>query len=376
LKKKLLIRSPGGELKATHSCPQTKIEIRGLSFLVELIILESSGIDVILGIDYLTKYDRVISYAKRMVTLTSPQGERIEVNVSMPATAEAMANQLEEKSLEHIRIACEYLDVFLEELPGMPPDRDIEFSIELLLGTAPISKRAYQMDVKDLIELKKQIEELLEKGFICPSSSPWGAPVLFVKRKDGSRRMCVDYRSLNEVTIKNKYPWPQIEDLFDQMRGAIIFSKIDLRSGYHQLKIQTEDIPKTTFTIRYGLYEFLVMSFGLTNAPAHFMNLMNKVFMEYLDQFVVVFIEDILVYSQNEEAHENHLRLVLQKLRDNQLYAKFSKCDFFLKKVTFLGHIITDGGIKVDPGKISEILGWKQPTDVSKIRSFLGLVGY
>jgi hypothetical protein len=141
------------------------------------------------------------------------------------------------------------------------------------------------------------------------------------------------------------------------MRGAIIFSKIDLRSGYHQLKIQTEDIPKTTFTIRYGLYEFLVMSFGLTNAPAHFMNLMNKVFMEYLDQFVVVFIEDILVYSQNEEAHENHLRLVLQKLRDNQLYAKFSKCDFFLKKVTFLGHIITDGGIKVDPGKISEILG-------------------
>jgi hypothetical protein len=328
LKKKLLIQSLGGELRASHSCSQTKIEIKGLRFLVELIILESSGIIVILGIDYLTKYDGVISCAKRMVTLTSPQGERIEVNVSMRATTEAMVNQLEEKSLEHIRIVCEYPDVFPEQILGMPPDRDIEFSIELLPRTAPISKIAYRMDVKDLIELKKQIEELLEKGFICPSSSPWGAPVLFVNKKDGSRRMCVDYRSLNEVTIKNKYPLPRIEDLFDHMRGATIFSNIDIRPGYHQLKIRTKHIPKTAFTTRYGLYEFLVKSFGLTNAPAYFMNLMNKVFMEYLDQFVVVFIDDILVYSHNEEVHENHLRLVLQKLRDNQLYAKFLKCDF------------------------------------------------
>jgi hypothetical protein len=311
---------------------------------------------VILRIDYLTKYDGVISCAKRMVTLTSPQGERIEVNVSMSATAEAMVNQLEEKSLEHIKIECEYPDVFLEELPGIPPNRDIEFSIEILPGTAPISKTAYQMDVKDLIELKKQIEELLEKRFYSPQFVFMGSPVLFVNKKDGSRRMCVDYRSLNEVTIKNKYPLPRIEDLFDQMRGAKVFSKIDLRSGYHQLKIRTKDIPKTSFTTRYGLYEFLVMSFGLTNAPTYFMNLMNKVFMEYLDQFVVVFIDDILIYSQNEEAHEDHLRLVLRKLRDNQLYAKFSKCDFWLKEVAFLGHIITDGGIKVDPGKINEIL--------------------
>src|SRR6187455_2563508 len=283
-----------------------------------------------------------------------------------------MINHLE-KSLENIRVVCEYPDVFPEELQGMPPDRDIEFSIELLPGTAPISKRAYQMDVKDLIELKKQIEELLEKGFIRPSSSPWGAPDLFVNKRDGSRRMCVDYRSLNEVTIKNKYPLPRIKDFFDQMRGAKILSKIDLRSCYHQLKIRAEDVPKATFTTRYGLYEFLVMSFGLTNASAYFMNLMNKVFMEYLDQFVVVFIDDILIYSQHEEAREDHLRLVLQKLRDNQLYAKFSKCDFWLKEVAFLGHITTNGGIKVDPSKISEILNWKQPTDVSKIRSFLEL---
>jgi hypothetical protein len=187
LKRKLLIRSPGGELRATHSCPQTKLEIRGISFLVELVILESSRIDVILGIDYLTKYDGVISCAKRMVTLTSPQREKMEVTVNMPVEAEAMVNQLEEKSLENNRIVCEYQDVFPEELPGMPPDREVEFSIELLPGTAPIPKRPYRMDVKDLVELKKQIEELLEKGFIRPSSPPWGAPVLFVNKKYGSR---------------------------------------------------------------------------------------------------------------------------------------------------------------------------------------------
>jgi hypothetical protein len=170
---------------------------------------------VILGIDYLTKYDGVISCAKRTVTLTSPQGERTEVNVSMPIEEEAMVNQLEDKSLEHIRIVCEYPDIFPEELPGMPPGRDIEFSIELLPGTAPISKRLYRIDVNDLVKLNKQIEELLGKGFIRPSSSPWRAPVLFVNKKDGSRRICVDYRNLNEVTIKNKYLLPRIEDLFD-----------------------------------------------------------------------------------------------------------------------------------------------------------------
>jgi hypothetical protein len=202
-----------------------------------------------------------------------------------------------EKSLENIRVVCEYPDVFPEELPGMLPDRDVEFSIELLPGTPPISKRPYIMDVKDLGELKNEVEELLEKVFIRMSLSLWGALVLFVDKKDGSRRMCVDYRSLNEVTIKNKYPLPRIEDLFDQMKGAKTFSKIDLGSGYHQLKIRAENVPKMAFTTRYMLYDFLVMSFGLTNSPSYFMNLMNKVFMEYLDQFMVIFIDDILVYS-------------------------------------------------------------------------------
>jgi hypothetical protein len=255
---------------------------------------------------------------------------------------------------DHIRVVREFPDVFPKELPGMPLDREVEFVIDLLHGTAPISKRPYRMSVDELKELKKQLKELQESGYIRPSSSPWGAPVLFVHNKDGSQRMCVDYKLL-------------VEDLFDQMRGARVFSKIDLRSGYHQMKIGPSDIPKTAFSTRYGLYEFTVMLFGLTNAPAYFMNLMNKVFMEYLDKFVVVFIDDILIYSKNDGEHEEHLRMVLHKLRDNQLYAKFSKCEFWLGEVSFLGHIISNGGISVDPAKVREIVRWKIPTSVTEI---------
>jgi hypothetical protein len=200
-----------------------------------------------------------------------------------------------ESPVEKIPVVCDYPDVFPDELPGMPTDRDIEFAIELQPGTAPISKRPYMMPPAELAELKKQLQELLDKGFIRPSTSPWGCPALFVKKKDESLRMCVDYRPLNAVTIKNKYPLPRIDVLFDQLVGAKVFSKIDLRSGYPQIKIRASDIPKTAFSTRYGLYEFLVMSFGLTNAPAYFMYLMNSVFMLELDKFVVVFIDDILV---------------------------------------------------------------------------------
>jgi hypothetical protein len=199
------------------------------------------------------------------------------------------------------------------------------------------------MTTPELAELKEHIKELLEKGFIRPSSSSWGATVIFMLKKDGTQRLCVDYHALNEVTIKNKYPLPRIDDLFDQLRGACEFSKIDLRSGYHQLKVQECDILKTAFILRYGLYEFTMMSFGLTNALAYFMYMMNKVFMEYLDKFVVVFIDDILVYSRNEEKHEGHLCLVLQKFRDHKLYAKLSKCEFWLKQVAFLGHVVSKG---------------------------------
>jgi hypothetical protein len=194
------------------------------------------------------------------------------------------------------------------------------------------------------------------KGLISPSSSTWGAPVLFVEKKDETQRMCIDYRSLNEVTIKNKYPLPQIEDLFDQMKGASVLLKINLRSRYHQLKIRESDIPKTAFRTRYGLYEYTTMSFVLRNAPSYFMYFMNKVFIEYLDKFIVVFIDDILIFSKMEEEHEKHLRLVLEKLRSNQLYAKFSKCEFWLTKVSFLGHVIRVGGDSIDPSKVKDVL--------------------
>ena len=200
--------------------------------------------------------------------------------------------------------------------------------------------------------------------------------MLLVENKNGSLRKVVDYRAFNEVTIKNKYPLPMINDLFDQLQGAKVFSKIDLRSGYRQLKIREQDIPKTAFTTGYGLYEYMVMSFGLTNAPAYFMSMMNKVFMEFLDKFVVVFIDDILVYSKNEEEHKECLRLVLEKLREHQLYAKFSKCEFWLKEVGFLGHVISGEGIAVDPTKVQSVTEWLAPTSVGEIRSFLGLAGY
>ena len=228
----------------------------------------------------------------------------------------------------------------------------------------------------ELKELKAQLEELLSKGFFRPSTSPWGAPVLFVKKKDGSLRLCIDYRQLNRATIRNQYPLPRIDQLFNQLQGSQIYSKIDLRSSYHQLRVRENDVSKIAFRTRYDHYEFLVMPFGLTNAPAAFMDLMNRVFSSYLDKFVVVFIDDILVYSGSPEEHAEHLWTVLQILRERQLYAKFSKCQFWLDKVVFLGHVISAEGISMDPQKIEAIVNWKPPTNVSKVRSFLGLAGY
>ena len=228
----------------------------------------------------------------------------------------------------------------------------------------------------ELKELKLQLQELLEKGIICLSVSPWGALVLFVKKKDGTLRLCVDYRQLKKMIAKNKYSLPRIDDLFDQLKGASVFSKIDLRSGYHQLRIKDADVHKTAFRTLYGHYEFLVMSFRLTNAPAAFIDLMNHVFRSYVDRFVVVFIDDVLVYSKDREDHDTHLQVVLETLRKEQLYAKVSKCEFWLRELFFLGHIVSEEGIKVDPSEIEVILEWKPPRNVTEVHSFLGLAGY
>ncbi|GJV38878.1 putative reverse transcriptase domain-containing protein [Tanacetum coccineum] len=241
---------------------------------------------------------------------------------------------------------------------------------------APSERAPYRLAPSEMKELSEQLKELSDKGFIRPSSSPWGAPVLFVKKKDGSFRMCIDYRELNKLTVKNRYPLPRIDDLFDQLQGSSVYSKIDLRSGYHQLRVREEDIPKTAFRTRYGHYEFQVMPFGLTNAPAVFMDLMNRVCKPYLDKFVIVFIDDILIYSKNKQEHKEHLKIILELLKKEELYAKFSKCEFWIPKVQFLGHVIDSEGIHVDPAKIESIKDWASPKSPTEIRQFLGLAGY
>ncbi|GJU74836.1 putative reverse transcriptase domain-containing protein [Tanacetum coccineum] len=237
----------------------------------------------------------------------------------------------------------------------------VEFQIDLVPGAAPVARAPYRLAPSEMKELSEQLKELSDKGFIRPSSSPWGAPVLFVKKKDGSFRMCIDYRELNKLTVKNRYPLPRIDDLFDQLQGSSVYSKIDLRSGYHQLRVREEDISKTAFRTRYGHYEFQVMPFGLTNAPAVFMDLMNRVCKPYLDKFVIVFIDDILIYSKSKQEHEEHLKIILELLKKEELYAKFSKCEFWIPKVQFLGHVIDSEGIHVDPAKIESIKDWTSP---------------
>ncbi|GKC33847.1 putative reverse transcriptase domain-containing protein [Tanacetum coccineum] len=240
------------------------------------------------------------------------------------------------------------------------------FRIKLIPRATPVAKSLYLLAPSELEELSGQLKNLQDKGFIRPSSSPWGAPVLFVKKKDESFRMCIDYRELNKLTIKNRYPLPRIDDLFDQLQGSQYFSKIDLRSGYHQLRVHEDDIPKTAFRTRYGHFEFTMMPFGLKNASAVFMNLMNRVCRPYLDKFIIVFIDVILIYSRTREEHEMHLGLVLELLKKEELYAKFSKCEFWLQEVQFLGHVIHDDGIHVDPIKIEAVKNWEAPKTPSE----------
>jgi transposase InsO family protein len=258
----------------------------------------------------------------------------------------------------------------------MPPTRAVDHGIDLVPGAEPANKGVIRLTQPELKELARQLKELLEKGYIRPSLSPFGAPVLFAKKHDGTLRLCIDYRRLNAVTVKNKYPLPRIDDLLDQLQGATVFSKIDLQSGYHQVRVKPEDVHKTAFRCRYGHFEWAVMPFGLTNAPATFQSLMNSVIGGYLDKFATVYLDDLLVYSRTPQEHLVHLKLVLQRLREHQLYAKLSKCAFGLGEMPFLGHIISGGGIRMDPAKVDAILKWPTPRSVVQLQSFLGLANY
>ncbi|GJX81989.1 putative reverse transcriptase domain-containing protein [Tanacetum coccineum] len=389
---------------------ETNIVLRGCTlgllghpFDIDLMPVELGSFDVIIGMDWLAKYHALIVCDEKVVRI--PYGNEVliirgdscdggsKLNIISctktqkyiekgcqvylaQVTSKKAEDKSEEKRLEDVPIVREFPEVFPEDLPGLPPTRQVEFQIDLVPGAAPVARAPYRLAPAEMQELSAQLQELSDKGFIRPSSSPWGAPVLFVKKKDGSFRMCIDYRELNKLTVKNRYPLPRIDDLFDQLQGSRVYSKIDLRSGYHQLRVREEDISKTAFRTRYGHYEFQVMPFGLTNAPAVFMDLMNRVCKPYLDRFVIVFIDDILIYSKSRKEHEGHLKLILKLLKKEELYAKFSKCEFWLSKVQFLGHVIDSEGIHVDPAKIEAIKDWASPKTPTEIRQFLGLAGY
>lgn len=390
------VSSPGGIISSSVVCLGCAISIDGEEFVANLIVIPLPLFDVILGMDWLNRYRAVISCFWKTITLEAPSGEEMVFQGSAPphslfvmsrlfpgqrAVKTGLLWALAEKSskplvIEDVPVVRDYPDVFPAELPGMPPERDVEFRIDLVPGTQPISRAPYRLARPFQEELKKQLDDLLSKKLIRRSVSPWGAPVIFTEKKDGSWRMCVDYRALNAATIKNKYPLPRIEDLFDQLKGAKVFSKIDLKSGYNQIRVREEDIEKTAFSTRYGHYEYRVMSFGLTNAPAYFMEAMNSMLHSFLDNFVVVFIDDILIYSKDVEEHERHLRMVLGTLRENKFYAKLKKCEFWLPEVAFLGHVINQQGISVDPSKVLSVVGWERPTNVKDVRSFLGMAGY
>ncbi|GJR65787.1 putative reverse transcriptase domain-containing protein [Tanacetum coccineum] len=284
-------------------------------FEIDLIPIELGTFDVIISMDWLVKHDVVIVCGEKVVRI--PYGN--------------------------------------------------ETLIVEVLGAAPVARAPYRLAPSEMKELSVQLKELMEKGFIHLSSSPWGAPVLFVKKRDGSFRMCIDYRKLNKLTVKNRYPLPRINDLFDQLQGSSVYSKIDMRSGYQQLHIKEEDIPTTAFRTRYGHFKFQVMPFGLTNAPAVFMDLMNQVCKPYLEKFVIAFIDDILVYSKDEEEHGKHLKIVLELLKKERLYAKFSKCDFWIDSVQFLGLVIDRSGVHVDPAMIEAIKSWAAPMTPTEV---------
>ncbi|KAD4178969.1 hypothetical protein E3N88_27560 [Mikania micrantha] len=547
----LVIATPMGNTSViTHIYRDCPLMIGNTVRNANLLPLQIGDFDIILGMDWLTTHRATIDcHSKRVIFGDILHPEYIYQGTHPRKSLKIIYALKAQKLISH----GYYSDVFPEELPGLPPEREVEFTIDLIPGYEPISKAPYRMDPLELKELKEQLQELLELGFIrpsvscdncvpritmrktmnmgenrarigvtdCPESrnevsvekranlpwgggqairlgsirsatcikrsdfilisifvassrrspsppskihhlthqisvskplgsldriqerlyesrssfypqnssrivttitvskvlirelylvnpcaaeqeplivlladnpfagriasplnetydiisgderwgcdiSPWGAPVLFVKKKDGSMRLCIDYRELNKITIRNRYPLPRIDDLFDQLQGAKFFSKIDLRSGYHQLKIRDEDVSKTAFRTRYGHYEFLVMPFGLTNAAAVFMDLMNRVFHDYLDRFVIVFIDDILVFSKSKNEHEDHLRTVLETLRKKNLYAKFSKCEFWLEQVAFLGHVVSAEWITMDPAKVETITKWPRPTSVTR----------
>jgi hypothetical protein len=393
-KKKVLVAG-GGELVSDSILPQLSYSLAGKTFSHDFHILPLKGYDIILGANWLKKYSpNLLDWENRTVsifhegewlTLTDHQSRGKDCLISAKACSKLLAQgadafvlqlslQQQHESFDAsdpqqtavADILIEFSDVFTDP-DGLPPARSCDHKIPLKEGATPPNIRPYRMPHKQKALVEELIRNLLSKCEIRPSTSPFSSPAILVRKRDKTWRLCVDYRQLNSLTIKNKYPIPVIEDLFDELNGAKIFSKLDLRSGYHQIRMHPPDVAKTAFRTHLGHYEYLVMPFGLTSAPASFQELMNSVFSEFLRRFVLVFFDDILVYSKDIAQHRKHLKLVLQVLRAHQLKAKLSKCSFATPSVDYLGHIISGEGVATDPSKISAIISWKTPTTITQL---------
>lgn len=394
-----------GTLMDTFTLPsKLPLRIQGFRDEVKFHVFPIAGYDAILGRPWLYRHNPSINWRQQSMEFVTENDtillqDRNDVPIVAIAHDKSPSNFLNLRQSKNVKeiylinvvqdaptapeqipdilkpLIAKFASVFVAELPGLPPIRDIEQSIETN-SSQPISRSSYRMSPKELKELKSQIDELLKQGFIRPSSSPWASPVLFAKKKDGQLRLCTDYRSLNAITVRNKYPIPRIDEILDSLAGAVIFSKIDLRSGYYQIRIKAEDIPKTAFKTHFGHYEYRVMPFGLSNAPATFMHLMHSIFHDLLNNGVTIYLDDILIYSKNIQEHVLQVEEVIKRLHEHKLYAKLSKCTFCVPQIAFLGYIVSSEGVAVDPGKVSAIHRLKRPKKLAEVQSFLGLIGY
>lgn len=389
----------GEAVRGKGVCEGVVVQIQGISICEDFLPLQLGNSDVILGVQWLEKLGAVTTNWKLHIMKFMVGGKSVTIKgdpsleksrVSLKAMVRVLLkegsgfliqlNQLEENLSTEVPIFLqsliqEYGHVFY--MPGgLPPKRDREHAIVLREGANPVNVRPYRYPHIQKDEIERLVNEMLQAGIIKPSISPFSSPVLLVKKKDGSWRFCVDYRALNKVTVPDKYPIPVIDELLDELHGSLVFTKLDLKSGYHQIRVREEDTPKTAFRTHEGHYEFLVMPFGLTNAPATFQSLMNEIFRPFLRKFVLVFFDDILIYSRSEEQHLTHVTEVLSVMSKHQLYANMKKCVFGKNEVAYLGHVISSQGVAMDEEKIRAILDWPLPQTLRDLRGFLGLTGY
>ncbi|KAF5476973.1 hypothetical protein F2P56_003657 [Juglans regia] len=399
--KKIAVKVANGQMvQGLGHCSKVKTKIQGIQFNPSYYVLPLGGCDVVLGVDWLESLGDIVwsfvelsmkfVYLGRKVELLGLRLDGLTIEKGGKAMSASMykgkglfLQLLLEEDMEKTADLKEDVQQVLTKFPqvfevprGLPPSRPQDHRIPLKEGTQPMTARPYRYPHYQKSEIEKIVVELLESGVIRPSTSPFSSPVLLVRKADGSWRMCVDYRALNQVTIKDKFPIPVIDELLDELYGLVVFSKLDLRSGYHQIRVVPEDVEKTAFRTHEGHYEFLVMPFGLTNAPSTFQGLMNEMFRPYLRRFVLVFFDDILIYSKCWTDHKKHLEVVLEVLKKNQLYAKLSKCQFGVTEVDYLGHVINEKGVMADSRKVAAMLEWPVSLNVKSLRGFLGLTGY